>query len=909
MASKQLQQSIIRNKIVQQAQAQGIDPNLALALVQQESGFNPNAKSGVGAMGLFQLMPATAKGLGVDPSNVDDNIKGGVTYLSQLLKKYKGDVQAALANYNGGPGAVTHLRKTGYKYNPNASNNSWDKQTAGYVKSVMANYNNLTKDLPFKTNVVGEVAQGLGQGLSAGLYQAPQQYQSKPATLGASLLGQLGTVVGANAVAPGVGAIAALGAQGAGNEYRRQFDEVGAGTRQNYSGGRIAASAGANALLGLLPVSAPGNLIQRAVSGAALGGGGNLAANVAGNIIDPNNQRNPLEGVGEGAALGGTFGAAFGARRPSTTAPVPQVETPTFNPGSNNAEQMRLNLYSELPPPSAEQTVQGSIVAPVDGTQQGNILSNQYTPPPMPENYGMGSPRMLPEFSTAEAQMLPQGQVLVGGQDGLVPSQPVGDLGIIQQQLQPEPLLDNTQQQVLPLEVSRPLESPIATLPTPLADQLGTMPTPRVNEGLSSAIQTPDLVADSLPGPGQQMMDFSRPPVEIQPLSPYDAGTYVKPPQLKQQFTNVENGRRVNINFNNPVEVAMSNMTKGKTISKPDLAYLKQAIPGATDEQLISIAKRYRKEVINKTIKTGEPIPEAALQDLVNQETLATKAIPVESPKVSKTDTLAALDAIQPKPTPEPEVNLYQTIKETQSKEVLPEASYKPLAPEDALPEGAIRITDGSSVPGFQKLNTPDETLARLLNKPTSYEGRILPDPKVIHDTIQQAIDNPDLAVKLKYYTDIKGHSSGKTEATSGIVEKVVKPYDMGYTANAKRKTESSPKVFYVNDAQQFGSAKFNDFDTTKPAGILSAELIPNPGIKNYGLGTEGVEYTTSSKLREVMPKIAEVLKSLPVEKQADLMTRLTNIEQPKIGKHLNYEALQSLSPKEIQQLAKELGC
>lgn len=118
--------------ITAEAQRQGLEPSIALAVAQQESGFNQAARGAAGEIGVFQLMPATAKDLGVNPLNLMENIQGGIRYLRMGLNAFSGDLAKALAAYNAGIPRVSNAVKAGADWFARIPSS-----TQGYVTSIM----------------------------------------------------------------------------------------------------------------------------------------------------------------------------------------------------------------------------------------------------------------------------------------------------------------------------------------------------------------------------------------------------------------------------------------------------------------------------------------------------------------------------------------------------------------------------------------------------------------------------------------------------------------------------------------------------------------------------------------------------------------------------------------------------
>ena len=116
----------IEQLITQASNTYHVDKNIIREVMRQESSFDQNSVSSAGAIGLMQLMPATAQGLGVNPHDAEQNVMGGAKYLANLLNSFNNNIPLALAGYNAGPGKV--------------SNNVWKSmsETVTYVQKICA---------------------------------------------------------------------------------------------------------------------------------------------------------------------------------------------------------------------------------------------------------------------------------------------------------------------------------------------------------------------------------------------------------------------------------------------------------------------------------------------------------------------------------------------------------------------------------------------------------------------------------------------------------------------------------------------------------------------------------------------------------------------------------------------------
>ncbi len=112
----------------------GVDPAIMLSIAKTESGFRQNAKGASGTVGVFQLLPSTARNMGLDPYKLEDNVKGGIIYYQSMYKRF-GSMELAVAAYNTGPDAIKRCNYTV----PN--------HAKGFVSRIMTDYGYFKKQI------------------------------------------------------------------------------------------------------------------------------------------------------------------------------------------------------------------------------------------------------------------------------------------------------------------------------------------------------------------------------------------------------------------------------------------------------------------------------------------------------------------------------------------------------------------------------------------------------------------------------------------------------------------------------------------------------------------------------------------------------------------------------------------
>lgn len=102
---------VVKQAIIEQSKLMGVEPAIMLSIAKTESGFKQSAIGAGGHIGVFQLSSATAKNMGLNPYNLEDNIKGGITYYKNMYSMF-GSMELAVAAYNSGPEAIKRCNYT-----------------------------------------------------------------------------------------------------------------------------------------------------------------------------------------------------------------------------------------------------------------------------------------------------------------------------------------------------------------------------------------------------------------------------------------------------------------------------------------------------------------------------------------------------------------------------------------------------------------------------------------------------------------------------------------------------------------------------------------------------------------------------------------------------------------------------
>lgn len=421
--------------------AVGLNPDIYERQINQESGFNPTARSGVGAQGIAQIMPATAKAWGVDPRDPVASLKVAAQQMANYVKTYKAQgndettaYKLALAAYNGGTGGANYLKKTNFAIEPNKPSYAWGNQTARYVQNIMGgtqpqqvnpkqlaappqpkgptvNANDILKKINAsnqqisktlgsytqfannlrnqpKSNPMGALFGGIGQGATAFAYRPQIAPQDAGWQTAGNIIGSLAPIgIGALTGGP-LGAAAGAGAVAAGADIYRQDMEAAAGLRKNFNFASPLIQGGLGAALAPVPFAAKGmGLLPRAALGAGVGAVTGAAGPAVEMATDPTGAttgadvaRAALMGAGIGAAGAGLFVPGKGRIPTALNAAANSLDDPL--PAMVNLpgrKFLQLPSVSSATPPLR---LPGGVEVPTAGPRGGVMLRENRLPLP-----------------------------------------------------------------------------------------------------------------------------------------------------------------------------------------------------------------------------------------------------------------------------------------------------------------------------------------------------------------------------------------------------------------------------------------------------------------------------------------------------------------------------------------------
>ena len=377
--------------IAQTEKKYGIPPRLLHELIRQESGFNPYARSGVGATGIAQFMPATARSYKINPNDPFQAIDGAGRYLSSSLRRYKGDIPKALASYNAGVGAVdkyhgvppyketrnyvqsiqSKFNKAAYKagipqqskmgFAESASAGALDALTFGNAPQIlnktrhMMDYQASQGGLPSQIGylggsisadigtglAIGGVGGALGKGIFSALKNIPRLQRIARSLQQAKALQKLGQVIPANRISNYVGqklpSMIGGGAIEISQFGRGQTQDIQRGLRDKYNFGALGVAGLTGAIGGAIPTFGGSSALSSRLKNAVAGSTANLGSDLVQTQVDPD-LRYTLQDALTSGITGGVFGGlqskVNGARLPEAGAslmrrPTSDLDIPT----------------------------------------------------------------------------------------------------------------------------------------------------------------------------------------------------------------------------------------------------------------------------------------------------------------------------------------------------------------------------------------------------------------------------------------------------------------------------------------------------------------------------------------------------------------------------------------------------